>query len=144
MSADAGLFTGMSPYDIDHIDVLCGANAVAIYGTRAAGGAIVVYTKKGVDATPRSKGLIDFTLEGYYTAKEFYSPNYENPTETEKLKPDYRTTLYWNSSVKTDANGKSSFSFFCADVPTKYRVVVEGRSKNGTLGRKEIFVVVRK
>ncbi len=138
----ADFFSGINPNDIDYIEVLKNTGA-SIYGSRGDGGVIAVYSKKGPDRDI-SKYLNKKTIQGFYTAKEFYSPNYENPTETEKLRPDYRTTLYWNPSVKTDANGKASFSFFCADVPTKYRIVVEGRSKNGTLGRKEIFVEVRK
>lgn len=82
-------------------------------------------------------------IYGFYTAKAFYSPNYESPTETEKLRPDYRTTIYWNPTIKTE-EGKASLSFFCADVPTEYRIVVEGRAENGVLGRKEIFVEVKK
>jgi hypothetical protein len=134
--------SGINPNDIASVELLRGANA-AIYGSRASGGVVAFYTKMGPDKD-NSKYIAKKTIQGYYTAQEFYSPNYENPTETEKLKPDFRTTLYWNPSVKIDTKGKASLSFFCADVPTKYRIVVEGRSKNGTLGRKEIFVEVKK
>nr|MCU0394012.1 TonB-dependent receptor plug domain-containing protein [Thermoflexibacter sp.] len=134
--------SGINPSDIDYVEVLIGANA-AIYGSSAANGVVAFYTKMGSDKD-NSQYVAKKTIQGYYTAQEFYSPNYENPTETEKLKPDFRTTLHWNPSVKIDTKGKASLSFFCADVPTKYRIVVEGRSKNGTLGRKEIFVEVKK
>ncbi len=46
-------FNDINPEDIDHIEVLKGPAAAALYGTAAADGVIVVTTKKGANAKPR-------------------------------------------------------------------------------------------
>lgn len=104
------------------------------------GSQIVVYCKESVPVN----GLLQQKIEGFYTAKEFYSPNYEQATDLEKIKPDLRTTIYWNPQVKTNKDGIAEISFFCADTPANYKVVIEGRAKNGILGRKEMILEVRK
>lgn len=45
--ATIGAFNDLNPNDIQSIDVLKGANAGALYGSRAANGAIIVTTKRG-------------------------------------------------------------------------------------------------
>lgn len=45
--ADIGAFNDLNPLDIQSIDVLKGANAGALYGSRAANGAVIVTTKQG-------------------------------------------------------------------------------------------------
>ncbi|TXH21033.1 MAG: SusC/RagA family TonB-linked outer membrane protein, partial [Chitinophagaceae bacterium] len=42
----------INPADIDHIEVLNGAAAAAIYGSRANAGVIQIFTKKGVSGAP--------------------------------------------------------------------------------------------
>ena len=43
----------LDPEDIDRIEVLKGASAAAIYGSRAAGGVVIITTKKGRAGKPR-------------------------------------------------------------------------------------------
>lgn len=43
----AGAASQINPEDIESISVLKGANAAALYGSRAQNGAIVITTKKG-------------------------------------------------------------------------------------------------
>jgi len=61
-SYDGGTFVGtigqnrladINPADIDHIEVLNGAAAAAIYGSRANAGVIQIFTKKGVSGAPQ-------------------------------------------------------------------------------------------
>ncbi len=59
--------------------------------SRAQGGVIAVYTRKGTDI----KGLSNNTVSGYTLTREFYSPDYDSISE-ENDKKDLRTTLYWN------------------------------------------------
>jgi TonB-dependent SusC/RagA subfamily outer membrane receptor len=46
-------FNDINPEDIDHIEVLKGPAAAALYGTAAANGVVVVTTKKGANAKPK-------------------------------------------------------------------------------------------
>ncbi|HET9055949.1 MAG TPA: SusC/RagA family TonB-linked outer membrane protein, partial [Chitinophagaceae bacterium] len=43
----------LDPEDIDRIEILKGASAAAIYGSRAAGGVVIITTKKGKSGKPR-------------------------------------------------------------------------------------------
>src|SRR5262249_21904795 len=43
----------LDPEDIDRIEILKGASTAAIYGARAAGGVVIVTTKKGKSGKPK-------------------------------------------------------------------------------------------
>ena len=43
----------LNPYDIDNVEVLKGASAAAIYGSKAANGVVVISTKRGQSGEPR-------------------------------------------------------------------------------------------
>ncbi|MDL2215445.1 SusC/RagA family TonB-linked outer membrane protein, partial [Dysgonomonas sp. OttesenSCG-928-M03] len=64
----------INPEDIENMSVLKGANAAALYGSRAANGVIIITTKKG----SQSKGLgVDFSTS-YTTNQNAYFPEYQN------------------------------------------------------------------
>lgn len=63
----------INPDDIESISVLKGANAAALYGSRAANGAIIVTTKKG------SGGRAQITFNSTYRADEILrTPDFQN------------------------------------------------------------------
>ncbi len=105
-----------------------------VFGTRAAYGAIVINTKKGfVEKNVLNKNIGIVTPLGYQQKVEFYSPVYDTKEKLESQKRDLRSTVYWNPSVVTDAEGKAHVEFYAADSPVDYRVVVEGVCKNGVI-----------
>jgi len=118
--------------DILFIDVLKGPEA-NIYGSRAFGGVIAFYTKRGenFDAAPeRIPGVTNSKIPGFYKAREFYEPNYA-VTLTEHQKPDYRTTLYWAPDIKIKSGASSKLSFYTGDNSGKYAIRVEGITYDG-------------
>ncbi len=120
--------------EVSFVDILKGADA-AFY-SRSSGGVIAVYTKgrnsrklvsKSVKYEP---GIIDFTAQGFYTAKEFYSPDYTSGFEA--AQPDIRTTLYWAPKVVVDSTKiPKELSFFTSDSKGDYLIEVEGISASG-------------
>ncbi len=67
----------LDPNDIKSITVLKGANAAALYGSRAANGVIVVTTKSG-SASASKKGL-EITYTGTYAIEKIGNlPNFQN------------------------------------------------------------------
>jgi uncharacterized protein YfaS (alpha-2-macroglobulin family) len=46
-----------------------------------------------------------------------------------------RPTIHWEPNLITDKNGKASLSFFAADKPGSYTVIIEGTDMNGNFGR---------
>ncbi len=122
--------TTMDALTIERVEILKGVSA-AIYGSRAANGVILIYTKRGEGAPPIISG--DFTIMGHAAAREFYSPKYDLKIEAHE-KPDYRATLYWNPSFSTDSNGKASIEFFNSDTAKSIQVAIEGISTLGVPG----------
>ncbi|RYY31503.1 MAG: hypothetical protein EOO04_00985 [Chitinophagaceae bacterium] len=105
-----------------------------------AGGAIAVYTKKGAAANENVKGLDFARIPGYNPPKQFYSPDYSKVDPSHSA-DDFRTTLYWNPFVITDANTRRLiFTFYNNDVSKKLRVVIEGVNIEGKLTRIEKMI----
>lgn len=118
----------MSPYDVDRIEVLKGADA-GIYGSRGANGVIAIYTRRG---KYMKKGEIEFEMLGYITPTEFYSPRYDLHKDEEF--EDNRTTLMWIPMLTADSSGKISFDFYSSDLTGEYLIIVEGISNDGKPG----------
>jgi hypothetical protein len=128
----------INPGEVYSIEVLRSAGLLALYGSNAPGGALVITTKRGgqmkFTTSTEPAGLITYPFKGYHLARVFYSPKYDHP-KTDKEPPDARSTIYWNPNIITDKNGKASFEYFNADSKGTYRVVVEGVDVNGRIGR---------
>jgi hypothetical protein len=124
--------------DIYSIEVLESGGSLALYGSDAADGALIITTKRGTDGsfvtsdTPTK--LISYPFAGFNKPRTFYLPKY-NPLDTGTKKPDKRTTIYWNPNVITDKDGKAQLEYFNADTKGTYRVVVEGIDDYGNIGR---------
>ena len=71
--------------------------------------------------------------KGFYRARIFYAPGYENPAAARAL--DLRSTVYWNPAVFTDEKGIATFDFYNADGKGTYRAIVEGIDNDGNIGR---------
>jgi TonB-dependent SusC/RagA subfamily outer membrane receptor len=133
MMVEPDFLDNITPFDIETIEVLKSISNTAIYGMRGGGGVLVITTKRGGGTAGLSSftpGIITFSPKGFYTARQFYSPKYDVATNT----PDLRTTIYWTPHIATK-EGKGMVSYYNADQPGTYRVVVEGADLDGNLGR---------
>jgi hypothetical protein len=129
--------------DVEGVEVIRGGK-VSIYGFGSGNGVIFVTTKRtlttGRDLTKASadapqrieKGVIRYKPKGVYTARVFYSPLYD--ANTNQTLADLRTTIFWQPNVVTN-DGKASIEFANAGSTGTYRVVVEGISSEGSIGR---------
>ncbi|MEN0056683.1 MAG: TonB-dependent receptor plug domain-containing protein [Mucilaginibacter sp.] len=123
--------------DIASIEVLRSGGNTAIYGSRGGNGLLVITTKRGDEGAVYNRyapGIVAYSPKGYYKAREFYSPQYDDPKTNTQIQ-DLRSTIYWKPSIITDKEGNASISFFNADAKGTYRVVVEGIDADGNLGR---------
>lgn len=120
------------PSSVDLIDVKKGLAATSIYGAAANGGVITIITKEPKDQKRiiKTRGVLNIEHPGYHQARTFYTPNYE-AEQIDKNKPDYRTTLYWNSSAKIDEKEATSFSFYTGDKLSEFLIFVEGITREG-------------
>lgn len=137
MPTDASQLASVSVSDVAYIKVLRPPFIGAVGG--GAGGAIAVYTKKGGDVKPEpGKGLNKSIVVGYSRAKEFYSPNYKDLSSSSEVAADYRTTLYWNPMILTDATRKKvRLEFYNNDITKAYRIILEGVNEIGKMVRIE-------
>ncbi len=127
----------VNPRDVETIEVLKSGSNTAIYGLNGIGGVLIITTKKGqqnLSYRSYSPGIISYNPQGLYKAREFYSPNYDDPDINPKI-ADLRTTIFWDPFITTDTSGNASVTYFNADLPANYRIIIEGVSPNGKLGR---------
>ena len=132
--------------EIHFVDVLKPGPKTVIYSPGSPKGVIAVYTldaedKLNFEEPVERKGIINFTHPGFSKVREFYTPVYTS--EKSKQKPDYRTTLYWNPTLKTDEENKTKISFYTSDVPSVYKVVLEGISSEGDIIHSETSFSVK-
>jgi CarboxypepD_reg-like domain/TonB-dependent Receptor Plug Domain len=135
----------MSVNEIESINVIK-YGAGARYGARGANGVIIVKTGKGnyertTDRSYDRSKMQVVKLAGYSTSADFVSPDYSDAAnDNDRL--DARSTIYWNPKVVTDGKEPIVLSFFAADIPTQYRIVVEGVDEKGQPVRGEKLVSV--
>jgi hypothetical protein len=98
------------------------------------GAVLIINTTFGIQPKDMvATGVLPIMVQGYYKAREFYSPKYES-TATNPQR-DLRSTIYWNPELVTDKDGKAAFEYYNADGKGNYRVVIEGMDEKGNIGR---------
>ncbi|MDW3193425.1 MAG: TonB-dependent receptor plug domain-containing protein [Cytophagales bacterium] len=127
---DAAFINNLDPRQIEFIDIIRGNSAAVLYGTQ--GGIIAIYSKRGFipEKEEDPRGMIAFRHPGYYQAREFYTPNYDEMTIEEALAKDLRTTQYW-SSIRTIENGKVTLEYTASDDLGYFVLYVEGITAEG-------------
>ncbi|MES2332787.1 MAG: hypothetical protein V4539_24475 [Bacteroidota bacterium] len=81
--------------------------------------------------------------QGLQLQREFYSPVYETPATNSRV-PDFRNVLYWSPEVHTSKDGKKQVSFYTADIPGTYGVVIQGITSTGLAGSRTTTFTVTK
>jgi hypothetical protein len=132
---DEILMGSIRPEDVAKI-LLVRSNraAVSSLGGGENDGFVMIMTKVGTSRQQYNPAIANISPKGFNKVREFYSPRYDRPGKAAGL-PDLRSTIYWNPYLKTDTTGNASFSFFNADGPGNYKVIVEGINAAGELGR---------
>lgn len=128
-------FNTINASEVETVEVLKYAGT-AIYGMNGGNGVLVITTKRwaGTDWKDiASVGILPITVQGYYKAREFYSPKYESNSPNPH--PDLRSTIYWQPELTTDKDGNAVFEYYNADGKGAYRIVVEGIDEKGNIGR---------
>lgn len=99
---------------------------------------IEITTRSGQGLTYKSKpGVAVLKPLPITFPKQFYSPKYTTANINSPI-IDYRSTIHWDSNVYSDENGNGFTSFYAADRPGTYTVIVQGSNMNGLIGYKSI------
>lgn len=129
--------------DIASVEILRSGGYTTIYGTRGAGGVIVITTKRGgIDYSAYEndeygnlvkKSLPPLSNLSFAPRREFYDPPYT--PEVENTRPQ-QATIYWAPNIITNQNGSAVVEFPKEQTPGRYKIVIEGIDVNGSLGRR--------
>ena len=130
------------PSSIKQVEIL--RTNILRYGQRGLGGVVAIFSKEGGPQIETIQKTSVKKIMGFYQHREFYVPNYEEMTEDQAIRPDYRSTIFWQPWIFTDEEGKSNISFFAADNPGIYEVIIEGLGFNGKAGRQVLEIRVDK
>jgi hypothetical protein len=126
---DASVIAAIDPEIVEKIDVVRDKYFVGDYLFY---GIINVITKAGDFSNAT---LPDHALRLAYRVVDpissFVSPDYSSSDTRAKRVPDFRTTLYWNPSVKQDKEGKARIEFWTSDFSSDYEINVQGITSDG-------------
>lgn len=107
----------LNPDDIASTSVLSGAEATALYGQRAAQGAIVITTKTG---------------------------NSNNQVPAVQVRTNFAETAFFFPRLHTNAEGKLSFTFTMPEALTEWKWQMLAHSTNGLFAMEQRTVVTQK
>lgn len=135
----------LNPKNISDISILKDAAATSVYGSSGMSGVVIINSKKyqnallKFDITSKSqyalKNVPRDSLTNYAYSRNFAYPEYK--TTNTAYRHDYREALYWNPIVETDKNGKAQIEFYQSDANSAFRIITEGISAKGLIGRDE-------
>jgi len=146
MYMEPSALQSLPPFDVASVEVLRTIGNTAIYGSYGSGGILIITTRRGDQ--PRNfnqdlytPGITTYSPQGFYAIRTFPSPDYSKPIDHPE-KEDLRSTIYWKPDIITDAQGKAHVSFYTADEPGIYQIVVEGLDTEGHIGRSISYIKV--
>jgi TonB-dependent SusC/RagA subfamily outer membrane receptor len=147
---NASILGSLSVNSIESVIILKDAAATAIYGSSGAHGVIVVTTKNRMPVGNMLLGKkYNYTFQHINRsgkkilneAEAFYAPKYTSTIVEEKT--DFRSCIYWNSIIHTNNKGEAGFEFYNSDENTSFKILAEGTSYKGDLGKSEAVFAVK-
>lgn len=147
MYMDASALNIIQPADVASVEVLRTIGNTAIYGSYGGGGILIITTRRGDQPRNYSRdlytpGITTFSPQGFYEIRTFSAPDYSSREIKSEMK-DLRSTIYWKPDVVTDDKGTAEISFYTADEPGVYQIVVEGLDTEGHLARSITYINVQ-
>lgn len=129
MLMDAGSLSGISASNIAMVKIIKDGS-VGMSGS--GNGAVLIYTRRG-DTQPKAPesnllnmaNLNFFVMEGYNEYEKYPDADYGN-SELSKIGYDYRTVLYWNSTLEADEANPIQIDFYNNDTAKKFRFIIMG------------------
>lgn len=127
-------------YDITYMD---SPEARMQYGSRASNGIVFLETKPEITfgsyryQTKKGKynGLV-LTARKFSMVRDIYQRSKrKDDTQNRREVRDY--LVYWNPEIVTDSKGQAELSFYANDQVSNFRMIGEGISNNGKIGRGE-------
>lgn len=126
---DVSIVANLDPSFVEKIDVVWDKYRVGEY---VFNGIVNIITKTGdfsrgtlpSDAVRRQVSVPD-------PVEAFVSPDYSSSEKMSSPVADYRSTLYWNPSVRPGENRKAGIEFWSSDIKSDYIINVNGITSGG-------------
>ncbi|MFN0014084.1 MAG: carboxypeptidase regulatory-like domain-containing protein, partial [Saprospiraceae bacterium] len=132
----------MPPLQDLEIKEFVGNGLPAEYGTKADRDDFL--EKKKIAASPsRQAEKPVIRTERFSRAREFFVPRHDLQPRPE-TRTDFRSTIFWNPSVRTDSYGWAQVEFYASDAVTNFRATLEGIADAGVAARAEHKFFVQK
>lgn len=104
---------------------------------------LIVQPQKVYISTYLSKGIIGSSIPSiarigylsYAENAEFYAPQYPTEESRKIIDSDKRTTIHWEPNIRLNEKGETGLSFYTADRPSTYTIVIEGITDDGRVCR---------
>ncbi|WP_218026534.1 hypothetical protein, partial [Flavobacterium flevense] len=141
-AVDGNQLISVSADEALKIEVVRGMHIEALYGKFTL---ISIFTnaKTGQAAKKVPVYSIKQELEGFYTARVFYSPDTEKPNPELDKKAAVRNTIYWNPYVHPDKTGNAAVNYLNSSVETKVKVALEGITGSGIPVVRNVFYTIK-
>lgn len=124
--ADHNFLSKVDPYKIERIRI---GQELYLVGEITFYGVIGIFTKPGMGLRIQNPNEYHLSRNQGSIAPLF--PEYATENDKKSPKPDFRTLLYWNSTL--DLKKTKEVEFYTSDVPGTYRGVIQGMSSSGEL-----------
>jgi hypothetical protein len=128
---DPSLIINLDPEIVEKIDVIKEKYYVGKYRFP---GLVNVITRSGdFSCVPLPDYMIRLPYRVLEPVWSFVAPDYSSAEIKNNRIPDYRNTLYWNSSVKPDKDGKGRIEFWSSDNKSDYVIDIQGITREGKM-----------
>jgi hypothetical protein len=127
LGTDVSAISGVSPLDVDHMNVSTNAMDIQRYTGLNSVGLVEIFLKRG-KATETVKKEETNKYDGQYRIPNVF------PAVPGNLKRDNRTTLLWIPEQKAGENGQAEFTVTSGKVLSDFIIEVQGISDNGRVG----------
>ena len=136
----------VNPQDIERIEVIKGAAAAAIYGSRASNGVVQIFTKKGSTGKPKVSFTTSVNFNSLRKARDFneepqhwLSSDISDLSKEPVTRYDYQDMVFHNS-LGTDnyisvSGGKDNTKYFASGSYLKNEGIMRGTDYSRVAGR---------
>lgn len=121
---DPASILDLDPELVEEIDVI---NSEYIVGSVKLSGIINVITKAGdFSSVSLPRNAVRYTFKDHDLSYKFKVPDYSSDVKKNARIPDFRNTLYWDSGLKPDKNGKIQIEIPASDFVSDYIINFQG------------------
>jgi hypothetical protein len=123
---NTSFFLSLKPSELKTVKIIKSASKLKTLGLLGKNGIVIVETIKGNKREP----VVDLGKLVYGFNPPINFRNIGEISNTNMHIPHFRTTLYWNPTIETEANGKAMVKFKASDDTGLMKVIVHGLTKD--------------